>query len=117
MTLGSLVLFALVLYLAVIVGKTVWENYRSNTQINLEQQKLDELEAELMDMENEIVYYNTYAFREKQARAKLGYIAQGEKALSLPTDEPAPGDKKSEESSEPDIDIPNYYLWVDYFLN
>lgn len=117
MTLGSFILFAIVVYLAIIVGKTVWDNYQSNTQIETEQQKLVELQDELTEMENEIVYYNTFSFKEKQARAKLGYIAPGEKALSLPTDEPAPGDSQQQSEASIHVDVPNYYLWIDYFLD
>lgn len=117
MTLSSFILFAVVIYLVFIVGKTVWDNFQSNKQIISEQKNISELEDELSYMENEIAYYNTNSFREKQARAKLGYIAPGEKALSLPTDEPAPGDKKAAQSESPEIPVPNYYLWFDYFTN
>lgn len=115
MTLASFVLFAVVVYLMIIVGKTVWDNFQSNKQIEAEQVRVDELEEDLAYMENEIEYFKTSSFREKQARAKLGYIAPGEKALSLPTDETAPGDVQSVVPVAEAEDVPNYYLWLDYF--
>lgn len=115
MTLGSFILFAIVIYLMIIVGKTVWDNFQSNKDIVAEQVKLQEQEDQLIYTENEIAYLKTSSFREKQARAKLGYIAPGEKVLSLPTDQPAPGDKKVVEET-PDIKVPNYYLWFSYFF-
>ena len=117
MTLGSFALFALVVYLVIIVGKTVWDNYQSNKQIIAEQEKVQEMEDDLEYMMNEIAYLKTYSFREKQARAKLGYVATGEKVLSLPTDEPAPGDKITEETEEKEPNIQNYYLWYEYFTH
>lgn len=115
MTLGSFVLFAIVIYLMIIVGKTVWDNYQSNKQIEAERVEVDGLEEDLAYMENEIEYFKTSSFREKQARAKLGYIAPGEKALSLPTDETAPGDVQSAAPVADEAEVPNYYLWLDYF--
>ena len=115
MTFGSFILFAIVIYLMIIVGKTVWDNYQSNKEIAVEQEKLHELENQLAYTENEIAYFKTASFKEKQARAKLGYIAPGEKVISLPTDEPAPGDKKQVVTKE-ETKVPNYYLWFNYLF-
>jgi len=114
MTLGSFVLFSIIIYLMIIVGKTVWNNYQSNTEIAAEELKLADLESSLNYTENEIEYFKTASFREKQARAKLGYIAPGETALSLPPDQPVEVGKKVEEVPVV-IKVPNYYLWFEYF--
>ena len=86
MTFSSLLLFLFVIYLMIIVGKTVISNYKSNKDIEKEEVKLAETEVQLHDIQNQINYYQTYSFKEKEARAKLGYKAPGESILSLPID-------------------------------
>lgn len=115
MTFGSLLLFAFVIYLMIVVGRTVVTNYKSNKDIEKKELKLVEVEAQLHDLKNEINYYQTYSFKEKEARAKLGYKAPGENILSLPidTEEEKVADGGLVEAK---IRIPNYRLWWQYFF-
>lgn len=118
MTFGNLILFVIIIYLMSVVGKTVWDNYQSNKGISEEEQKLSSLEYEVEYTENEISYYKSDSFKEKQARAKLGYVLPGEKIISLPKD--TVESEITEVQSVGDIGrhgkIPNYYLWYDYFF-
>jgi cell division protein FtsB len=119
MTFANFVVLLVIVYLAFIVSKTVWENYQSNQQIASQQQELTVLDADLDYMQNEIVYLNSNSFKEKQARSKLAYVAPGETAVSVPLDEiETVADTKGKETSGgTDTSIANYYLWVDYFTN
>jgi cell division protein FtsB len=114
MTINSLVLFAIVGYLAYIVGQSVYANYQSNKSIEAEQQKITDLKTSISQLENEIAYYRTDSYRERQARAKLGYKAPGENVISLNFDQP---EEKIADSgkSESIIKTPNYRLWWQYF--
>lgn len=114
MTLGSLVLFGFIIYLLFVVGKTVWSNYKSNQEIDKEESKLAQQERSLVDLQNQINYYKTSEFKEKEARAKLGYKAPGENVMSLPidTEEEKVADSGTVEAK---IKVPNYSLWWDYF--
>jgi len=115
MTIGSFFLFVVVLYLLFTVGRSVWVSYQSNQDIDLESEKAIALESEINYMKNQIAYYKTNTYREKQAREKLGFIAPGERALALPVDEPE--DKVLDTTqSEVKIKTPNYRLWWIYFF-
>lgn len=114
MTINSLVLFIIVAYLVTIVGRSVWLNYQSNKDIENQVLQVEELKLKISQLENEIAYYKTNSFKEREARAKLGYKAPGENVLSLAYDQPE--EKVADAgSSEGAIKTPNYRLWIDYF--
>ena len=115
MTLNSLLLFAFVLYLLVIVGKSVWANYNSNKDIDKEGIKLVFMEQEIHDLENQINYYKTASYKEKEAREKLGYKAAGENVIALPIDTE---EEKVVDTSFAEVKakVPNYRLWWEYFF-
>lgn len=115
MTFGSLVLFVIMIYLVVIVSRSVISNYNSNKDIEKDAVKLTLLQENIHELQNQINYYQTYSFREKEARAKLGYIAAGEKIISLPID--TLEDKVADSGTVPvAIAIPNQELWWQYFF-
>ncbi len=117
MNLGSLIVFLIIIYLMFIVGKTVWDNYQSNKGISQEEQKLYDLEYEVEYTENEISYFKSSSFKEKQARAKLGYVSPGEKIISLPKDTVVNTSNQEEVMGDmPQDKIPNYYLWYNYLF-
>ena len=115
MSFGSLAMFAVVIYLIIVVGKTVMTNYESNQDISKEESKLAQLEIHLHELENQINYFQTYSFKEKEARSKLGYKLAGESVLALPIDT---DEEKSADSGllEARIQVPNYILWWQYFF-
>jgi len=115
MKLGSLFLFILVLYMFSIVIRSVWVNYNSNKSIDVEEQKVIALEEQIQYLEDQINYFETYSFKEKEARAKLGYKAPGESILSLPIDKKE--DKYADSGlTEASLRVPNYKLWQQYFF-
>ena len=115
MTFGSLILFCFVIYLLIVVSKTVVSNYKNNQDIAVEQKKLVEERQRLKEMQYEINYFQTNSFKEKEARAKLGYKAAGESVLALPIDT---DEEKSADSALADAKVktPNYRLWWQYFF-
>lgn len=115
MTLSSLAIFAVIIYLFIIVGKTVYSNYNSNKGIEEQEDKVAALETEIASIQNQINYYQTASFKEKEAREKLGYKAPGENMISLPIDEEK---DKSEDKSlgEVQIKTPNYRHWWEYYF-
>lgn len=72
------------IYLAVILIQTVRRNYELKQKIaNLEAQ-ISELTDERQELEYRIEYYKTEAYKEKEARAKLGLQLPGESVIILP---------------------------------
>lgn len=115
MTLTSLIMFLFIIYLFFIVGRSVWINYNSNKALEDEAANIAALESEISLMKNQINYYQTSSFKEKQAREKLGYKAAGENIMALPLD------KKEEKIADPvlgevSIKTPNYRLWWQYIV-
>lgn len=120
MNVGSLMLLIVIIYMMTIVGKTIWDNYQSNRGISEQEEEVIKMQSEVAYMEDEIVYYGSQSFKEKQARAKLGYILPGETVISVPKDKKieveshstlAPDSIKSESVK------PNYIYWKEYFFN
>ena len=115
MTLTSLVMFLFILYLFFIVGRSIWINYNSNKDLDTEAANISALQANITLMQNQINYYQTSSFKEKEAREKLGYKAEGENVMSLPLD------KEEEKVADPilgevSIKTPNYRLWWQYIV-
>lgn len=116
MTLSSFLLFSFIVYLIFVVGRSVWINYRSNKDLDVEREKIVQLQNDIDLLEMEIAYFKTQSFKEKEARAKLGYMAEGEKVISLSVDKPE--DKVSDQGKkEQELKTPNYRLWINYFFN
>jgi len=112
---GSFILFLFVLYLIFIVIRVVALNYDSNKDIEAEAEKVNQLREENKYLSYQINYYQTYSYKEKEAREKLGYKAPGENVISLPVD--APEDKTADSGIKPaEVRTPNFDLWVDYFF-
>lgn len=114
MSLTSLLLFAVVVYMMIIVGKTVLANYAANGETDKDEAKLAQMAADIAYMEDQNNYYQTQSYKEKEARAKLGYKASGESVLILPIDT---AEEKVADSGnvEQKITVPNYRLWWEYF--
>ncbi len=115
MTVGNMAIFAFLIYLIFVVGQSVVANHRANQDIAVEEAKLAELRGNITNLQNEINYYQTNSFKEKEARAKLGYKAPGEIVIALPIDTEK---EKSPDNglAQQEIKEPNYILWWKYFF-
>ena len=115
MTFTSLLIFLFIIYSFFIVGRSIWINYDSNKELEVEAAKIAELEEEINLMQNRINYYQTSSFKEKEAREKLGYKAPGENVMVLPLDKE---DEKNVDTvlGEVEIKTPNYSLWWKYII-
>lgn len=115
MSFSSFVLFAFIIYLFIIVGRSIWSNYNSNKQLDVQEEELLAMQDEVEAMKYRISYYQTASFKEKEAREKLGYKAPGERVIALPVDEEQ--DKVTDQAiREVEIRTPNYLLWWRYFF-
>ena len=115
MSFSSFILFAFIIYLFIIVGRSIWSNYNSNKQLDSQEEELMAMEDEVQAMRYRISYYQTASFKEKEAREKLGYKAPGERVIALPVDEEQ--DKATDQAiGEVEIRTANYLLWWRYFF-
>lgn len=114
MTFGSLFLFVFIIYLLIVVGRSVWNNHQADQKIEAQMATLDDLRAQIKLLENQNNYYQTYSFKEKEAREKLGYKLPGESIMALPIDTET---EKLADSGLADAKpkTPNPILWWRFF--
>ena len=74
----------LVVYLATVLGQTVYHNYLLNRQIETLGSQISLLQAKHDQLKYSIQYYQTDSFKDREARAKLGLQQPGEGVLILP---------------------------------
>lgn len=114
MSFGSFLTFIVIIYLFYVVGRSILVNYNSNKDLDAQAVQINNLEANITKMQNEINYYQTNSYKEKQAREKLAYKAPGENVINLPID------KDNEKVADPELGevqlkTPNYTYWIKYF--
>ncbi|MEX2209689.1 MAG: septum formation initiator family protein [Patescibacteria group bacterium] len=71
-------------YLLLGSGKLIYENYRVHQDQKLLSAELDELEQRNLELRSLLAYYRTDAYKEKEARARLGYQRPGERVVVVP---------------------------------
>lgn len=115
----STVFFAvIVLYMAFILGRTLWQNYNVNQEIADLEQEVIELRERNQRLKNLVIYYQTDSYLEKEARRKLLKKMPGEKVLALPETEYS-HQEPTEQVDETETDKyqePNYKLWIKYIF-
>jgi len=103
-------------YLAVLVGKSVYTNYKTDQKIKELKTELDALETENKNLQNQIAYYQTESFKEKEARRKLGLVKPDEKVVILQNEPQSSSSTLPNNPSEQSGPRkPNYQLWWEYF--
>ncbi len=71
-------------YLLLGSGKLIYENYRVHQDQKLLSAELDELEQRNLELRSLLAYYRTDSYKEKEARARLGYQRPGERVVVVP---------------------------------
>jgi len=116
----ALVVLALIVYGAYVIGRSVFANYTINQQIASLRGQIHQIEVDIAELKNLIVYYESDSFKEIEARRRLGMRAPGEQVVILPK----PEDRKLpdgtpetviEAQKEKDA-IPNPQKWISYIL-
>lgn len=102
---------AIILYMAVTAGRLAYKNYQLNQDEAKLEHEITELEVEIQDLKNKIVYYQSDSYKEKMLRARLNLQKPGEKVVVI-TPEPKAEEVKIE---KPDKRT-NPERWWDYFF-
>ena len=116
LTLSALII---VVYSGFVLSKVTWENYKINQHIKSLQKNIIEAEDENLELKNEILYYQTKSYKEKEARDKLSLQKEGEIAIVITN---SSSDKiiiEKNDQKEQQKQIPgksNYEKWWDYFF-
>ena len=73
----------LLIYVLIILGRSVYKNYQTNQKIVKMENEIRHLEEEKNYLENIIVYYQSDSFKELEARRKLNLQKPGEKVMAV----------------------------------
>jgi len=110
--LAILLFIAVILYIFFLLGKSIWQHYQLNNQIKKIEDQIAQLEAKNWDLQEQIKYYQSDAYKEKEAREKLGYQKPGETVIALPP----PPKKEENKTSKTSFSQPNWQRWWNFFF-
>jgi len=79
-----------IIYLLVVLGQTIKRNYDLGRQIDLLRTQISLLQDQKEQLAYSIQYYNTDAYRDREARSKLGLQLPGENVVIIPRTSPSP---------------------------
>src|SRR5688572_12527071 len=99
------------LYLVTSLVQTIRKNYDLRTQVARLEEEIDLLEIQQEELKYRIEYYQTEAFREKEARAKLGLQLPGESIIILPDEE-----RTDPKKAKPTERKTNLQQWREFLL-
>lgn len=101
----------IIIYLLVVLAQTVQRNYRLGQQVDLLSVQISLLQDQKDELAYSIQYYKTDAFRDREARAKLGLQLPGENVVIIPRTSPAPS-SASDQSKV--VKRSNLQQWFDF---
>ena len=122
--------YLFILYILFLLGRVLWINANLKNSIEKLHQQIAALEQQKKDMSNLILYYQSDAFKELEARKKLGLKKPGEKVVIIPASlaggstSPTPAnfieevekEKRGVAGKETTIEEPNWRLWWEFFM-
>lgn len=108
-------------YIIVTTVRNIANLWSARSRITQAQEKLADLQAQNIKLNQEIAQAGNPTFIEREARDKLGFVKEGEVILVLPQDEVnkiAQGLRAdSAKSAEPATEIPTWRLWLKLFTD
>lgn len=117
---GRILVLAIIGFIIFNIGRSVYKNWQTNQKIADIEKAIVELEKQNKNLQNLIAYYQTNAFKELEARQKLGYLKPDEKVLIIPelgqnkeTQTPTVNSQEEKNQSSQD---PNFLKWYHYIF-
>lgn len=116
---GRIFLIFLLAYALFLLGRSVYFNYKTNQQIATLKEEIQIAQEENSNLQNLILYYQTDAFKELEARRQLGLAKPGEMVISLPENKESrassvkDGGKPFEKTNK---GTPNYIKWWNFIF-
>jgi cell division protein FtsB len=112
--LGNLIGAIASIYLLIILFGVVKRNHDLQVQIDGLNAQIKSLQDQKDQLSYQIRYYQTDAFKEKEARAKLGLATPGESVVILPKDQSATANQ-SDETAKPKPKS-HFSQWIDFLF-
>ncbi len=101
-----------ILYLVIVLTQTIQRNYQLGRQIESLNVQIALLQDQKNQLADSIAYYNTNAFRDRQARSNLGLQLPGENVVIIPHASPAPAPASG--NANPAAKTSNLQQWFDF---
>lgn len=98
-----------IVLLVIEVAQTVKKNFQLRQQITQLETEIQQLEEQKIELGYRIAYYQTDAFKEKEARDKLGLQKPGEGVIIIPPKSVDSGAKK-----KPSKPKSNWQQWMEF---
>jgi len=117
----KIIVLIIAAYILFSLVKSIFSNYKINTQINGANKQISDLVEENSIIKNQNLYYQTNTYHEIQARKKMGLKKAGETMII------APGNRDNKTTNEPNTvindqtnsnttELPNYEKWAKYIF-
>jgi cell division protein FtsL len=100
-------------YIVVILSRVVWQNYQVNKQVDSLKNQIASLQQSNHDLQNEILYFQTDAYKEELARQQLNLQRPGEHVIIVPRDT-STNSSGEQTRGQP---LPNWQQWWNFFFN
>lgn len=100
--LKNLVILAIVGYGVWTVGNSINRNYQTNQVIDNLKREIVQIQADIVELNNLILYYKTNSFKEIEIRRRLGLKAEGEEVIILPKKEQQSNTSQTSAKQSPD---------------
>ncbi len=102
---------AVVLYIIFSVGRLAYKNYQLNLEEANLKQDVAQLQVEIQQLKNQIVYFQSDSYKDKMIRSKLNMQKEGEKVVVIPE-----SPKITEVSDKSKEKLNNPQRWMRYFF-
>ena len=96
----------------------IYKNYNINKEIRGLNDEIARLQADSIEQESKMLYYETDAYVERTLREKLGYQKDGERVYALPRQDPEREKliKEQQAYQAKEDNKPNIIRWYEFFF-
>jgi cell division protein FtsB len=112
-SIAGLIGLVVMTYLASILVGTIRRNNELQGEITSLNKEIIQLKDDQTELSYKVHYYQTDEFKDKEARAKLGLMKEGESLLILPS-APATTTSAGTQTASPAFHKSNLALWIDF---
>lgn len=116
----TITVFGLLIFIYLLLGsgKLIYENYRVHQDEKILSHEVDELEQRNLELQSLLAYYRTDSYKEKEARARLGYQEPGERVVVVPKpkNEELVSITQPGKRARPETPPSNPEQWWEYFF-
>lgn len=112
----QIVTFLFLIYVVALLGRSAWKNAKTNQKLTNLQHEIETLQEENLRLTYLIRYEQTEAFRELEARRRLGIKKPGETVIALPPEPTVDPTQPNQDIEAAGLRINPVGEWWKYFV-